>query len=175
MREKKGLRLFFALWPDERVREKISQFLKAIPANSGHFIPRHNWHMTLHFIGNTTFGKKKCLNKQARKIWTKPFELNLDQTGYFNRPKVFWLGCSDAPGALFELQDNLGKEINCCDYQPETRPYSPHVTVARKVMQPSEVSQMAAIHWQVDRFVLIESVSESGGVRYQVLEEYLFS
>ena len=175
MRETKEVRLFFALWPDESVRDEIAERLTHIALNECRQVPRYNWHMTLHFIGNTTFGEKKCLNRQARKVWTKPFELTLDQTGFFKRPKVFWLGCSHVPEILYDLQENLGREISCCDYQPETRPYSPHITVARKVMQPPEVSQMAAIHWQVDRFVLIESVSESGGVRYQVLEEYLFS
>ena len=175
MRERKDIRLFFALWPDNNVREEISGCLKAFPSNSGRLVPKYNWHMTLHFVGNTTFDEKSCLDRQARKVCTKPFELTLDQTGFFKRPKVFWLGCSHVPKVLFDLQENLGKEISCCDYQPETRPYFPHLSVARKVMQPPEVSQMAVINWQVDRFVLIESVSESAGVRYQVLEEYLFS
>lgn len=174
MREPKDIRLFFALWPDESIRSQIDCYLNNLPDEPGRLVPRYNWHMTLHFIGNTTFGDKNCLDSQARKVGAKPFELTLDHTGFFKRPKVFWLGCSHVPDVLIELQKNLGKEISCCDYQPETRYYFPHVTVARKVMQPPELSQMAAIHWQVDRFVLIESVSESGGVRYQVLEEYLF-
>ncbi len=174
MRETKDIRLFFALWPDNDVREEISECLKAYPSNSSRLVPGYNWHMTLHFIGNTTFGEKKCLDRQARKVSAKSFELSLDRTGFFKKPKVFWLGCSRVPKALFDLQKNLGKAISHCEYQPEIRPYAPHVTVARKVTQPSEVSQMAAICWRVDRFVLIESVSESGSVRYQVLEEYLF-
>ncbi len=128
--------------------------------------------MTLHFIGNTTFAEKDCLHSQAGKVKAKPFDLQIDQVGYFSKPKVFWLGCQQPPDALFDLQQNLGRLISKCEYQPETRPYSPHVTVARKVAEKPEFRHLHGIRWCVDRFVLIESVAESGGVRYRVLEEY---
>ncbi len=173
MREVKDLRLFFALWPDERVRDSIEGYLASFPLSGGRVIPRHNWHMTLHFIGNTSFDEKGCLDRQARKVSATSFSLGIDQTGFFRKPKVFWLGCQKSPQALFDLQKDLGKQISRCEYQPETRPYSPHVTVARKVLQPPQHEHMAAINWQIDSFVLVESVSEVSGVRYRVLEEYL--
>lgn len=174
MRETKDIRLFFALWPDEAVRDEIAERLTEIALNEGRWVPLYNWHMTLHFIGNTTFDEKKCLDKQARKIRAKPFELTLDQTGFFKRSKVFWLGCHNVPEALFDLQEKLGRKISCCDYQPETRPYSPHITVARKVFAKPVSSPIAPIKWQVDYLVLIESVSLAEGVRYRVMERYNF-
>lgn len=172
MREKKDLRLFFALWPDDEVREKISQTLKAFAANSGRVIPRYNWHMTLHFIGNTSFSEKNCLHRQALKLKSKAFDLIIDQSGYFKIPRVFWLGCREKPEALLDLQRNLGKEISRCDYQPEARPYSPHITVTRKLGQAPEPEPVKPVEWRVDRFVLVESVSIPNGVRYEVLESY---
>lgn len=172
MREKKDLRLFFALWPDEGVREKIDQFLKMIPANNGHFIPRHNWHMTLHFVGNTSFAERDCLHRQAQKLRSRAFDLVIDQTGFFRKPKVFWLGISETPTALIDLQKNLGKEISQCEYRPETRPYSPHITVARKPSEEPPVMSIEPIKWSVNKFVLVESVSVAQGVRYEVVESY---
>lgn len=173
MRAKKDLRLFFALWPDAEVREQIAEFINFFPSESGRALPRYNWHMTLHFIGNTTFDEKACLDRQARIVKASAFELSVDQTGFFKKPEVFWLGCENPPKALFDLQKNLGEKISCCEYNPETRPYSPHITVARKVTEEPAFRLSFKISWSVDRFVLIESVSEPGGVRYQVLEEYL--
>lgn len=172
MRQTKDIRLFFALWPDENVRQEISNCLKLLPANSGRVVPRYNWHMTLHFIGNTTFAEKDCLHSQAKKIKAKPFDLRIDCVGYFKKPKVFWLGCQQPPGALFELQKNLGMLISECDYRPETRPYSPHVSVVRKVIEKPAMTSLDSIDWHVDRYVLIESVAEANGVRYRVVEEY---
>ena len=172
MREVKDIRLFFALWPNEGVREEISNCLKLLPPNSGRVVPRYNWHITLHFIGNTTFAEKNCLHNQAKKLRAKPFDLRIDRVGYFKKPKVIWLGCQQNPGALVDLQNNLGGLIRECEYQPETRPYSPHITVARKVSEKPAVTSLGGIDWHVNRFVLIESVSELNGVRYRVLEEY---
>lgn len=173
MRETKDIRLFFALWPDEPVREAISSCINLLPENTGRLVPRYNWHMTLHFIGNTTFAEKDCLHSQAEKLKAKPFDLQIDRAGYFSKPRVFWLGCRQPPGVLFELQQNLGGLISECEYEPETRLYSPHVTVARKVFEKPEIEPPSSISWHVDRFVLIESVAVSNGVRYRVLEEYL--
>lgn len=172
MREKKDIRLFFALWPGEEVREKIDQFLKTLAANGGHFIPRHNWHMTLHFVGNTSFAERDCLHRQAQKLRSRAFDLVIDQTGFFKKPKVSWLGISETPTALVDLQKNLGKEISQCEYQPEARPYSPHITVVRKVSDKPPVMSIEPIKWPVDKFVLVESVSVPQGVRYDVVESY---
>jgi len=172
MREKKDLRLFFALWPDQAVREAIADRLSHIGLKDGRQVPGYNWHLTLHFIGNTTIDEKHCLDRQANKVGEKPFELILDRTGFFKKPKVFWLGSHHVPGRLYELQENLGKEISCCDYQPETRPYSPHVTVARKVSKEPPVMSIEPIKWFIDQFALVESVSVPQGVRYDVVESY---
>jgi len=173
MRESNYIRLFFALWPSECVRDQISDCLKSFPSNSGRLVPRYNWHMTLHFVGNTTLDEKNCLHRQAKKLSARPFDLCIDQAGYFNKPKVLWFGCRQPLRTLFDLQKNLGNEISQCEYQPETRLYSPHVTVARKVPEQPGLKMAHRICWSVDRFVLVESVSQPDGVHYQVMEEYL--
>ena len=175
MREKKEIRLFFALWPSEKVRDQLEAFIHSIPPPGGRDVPLRNWHMTLHFIGNTSFDEKNCLNRQAGKVKATAFELTVNQTGFFRKPKVFWLGCEKPPEALFNLQKKLGRKISRCEYIPETRPYSPHITIARKVVRPPESVQVNSIEWLVDEFVLIESVSVKGGVRYRVIETYPLS
>ena len=122
MRETKDLRLFFALWPDDKVRDHIANFMAGFATDAGRVVPQYNWHMTLHFIGNTSFGEKSCLHRQARKVRAMPFQLTLDQTGFFKKPKVFWLGCCDAPLSLFDFQEKLGKEIGHCEFNPEKTP-----------------------------------------------------
>ena len=175
MREQKDIRLFFALWPDKAVRDEIEKTLLSFPSNSGRLVPRYNWHMTLHFIGNTTFSEKDCLHKQAEMVEAAAFDLSIDNFGHFRKPRVFWLGCQNPPRALFDLQTVLGNEISQCEYEPETRPYAPHITVARKVRQVPDIKPPDDIAWHVDRFVLIESKSAMNGVRYEVIEEYLLS
>ena len=174
MREKKDVRLFFALWPDDEVRAQIASVLNQINLDRGkcRLVKNSNLHLTLHFIGNTSIAEMKCLDLHARGFNAEPFEFRLDCSGYFKKPKVFWIGCQTVPQALFDLHENLVEQISHCAYKPETRPYSPHMTVARKFTELPGSIPFEPVLWQVDRFVLVGSISVSEGVRYEVVKSY---
>ncbi|MCZ6723874.1 MAG: RNA 2',3'-cyclic phosphodiesterase, partial [Gammaproteobacteria bacterium] len=76
------------------------------------------------------------------------------------------------PEALYDLQGKLGQHLKTCAYTPESRPYSPHVTVARKIFEAPDTVSLQPINWRVNRFVLINSISIPAGVRYEVVESY---
>lgn len=168
------VRLFFALWPDDEVRFQISENLNRIniDCNRSRLVTNSNLHITLHFVGNTPIDQMDFLDRQARQCKGEIFDLTLDCSGYFKKPKVFWFGSQRVPRSLSDLHRNLGEKISECEYTPETRPYSPHVTVARKIYQAPEPVALEPVHWQVDRFVMVESVSVPGGVRYEVVKSY---
>ena len=174
MREKKDVRIFFALWPDDGVRNKIAANLDRIDINRDkcRWVTNSNLHLTLHFVGNTSIAEMKCLDRQAREFDAEPFELTIDCSGYFKKPKVLWIGCQTAAEALYTLYGILGEQISQCAYTPETRPYSPHMTVARKFSEVPGTIPFESVLWQVNRFVLVESISVPGGVRYEVVESY---
>jgi 2'-5' RNA ligase len=174
MRPVKDVRLFFALWPDDEVRLKIAENLNRfnLDQNKSRLVANSNLHLTLHFVGNTSIAEMECLNAQARLVSTRPFDLILGCSGFFEKPKVLWFGCQQAPRILYDLHQNLGQKITKCAFEPETRAYSPHVTVARKIIEAPESIAFDPVHWQVNRFVLVESISISGGVRYEVVESY---
>ncbi len=176
MRPVEDVRLFFALWPDDDVRLQIVENLRKLDLdrNKNRLVSNNNLHLTLHFVGNVSITKMKCLDWQARQVIAEKFDLSLDYSGYFKKPKVLWLGCRTVPRALIDLQQNLGREIAECEYTPEERPYSPHVTVARKIYHAPEPVEFAPISWQVDRFVMVESISDVAGVRYEVVKSYSF-
>jgi 2'-5' RNA ligase len=174
MRLVKDVRLFFALWPDDEVRTQIAQNLKLFDLSKDNIriINHCNLHLTLHFIGNTSFAEMNCLDQQARHVQAGSFDLTLDCAGHFKKPRVLWFGCRNAPQALYDLQRELGRHLDVCTYSPESRPYSPHVTVARKIIEAPEAVALEPINWYVDRFVLVKSISIPGGVRYEVVESY---
>ena len=174
MRPLKDVRIFFALWPDDEVRHRIAENLKLfnLDSNESRLVTNTNLHMTLHFVGNTSFAEMNCLDLQARLTEAEPFNLTLDCSGYFKKPQVLWFGCDTIPQALYDLQRHLGQHLKICAYTPESRPYSPHVTVARKIFEAPEAVPIGPMNWQVDRFVLVKSISIFGGVRYEVVESY---
>ena len=174
MRPVKDVRLFFALWPDDEVRSKIAENLSRVnfDHNKSRLVTNSNLHITLHYIGNTSIDQMNCLNRQARQYNGEPFDLTLDCAGHFQKPKVFWFGCKRVPRSMYQLHQNLGRKIGKCEYTPETRVFSPHVTVVRKIYRAPESLPIEPVHWCVDRFVMVESVSVCGGVKYEVVESY---
>ena len=173
MREKKDIRLFFALWPDAVLRAELHLASNTITVERpARRVPHFNLHLTLHFIGNVFFAQMDCLRKQARLVEAAAFELNIDRQGYFSKPRVAWLGCREIPAALRELHQQLGQHLQLCDYQPEKRHYNPHVTVARKIGTIADNASFASIAWQVTEFSLVEVRQIESGVQYRVIESF---
>jgi 2'-5' RNA ligase len=104
MRPVKDVRLFFALWPDDEVRLKIAENLNRfnLDQNKSRLLTNSNLHLTLHFVGNTSIAEMECLDAQARLVKAEAFNLILDCSGYFKKPKVLWFGCQAAPKLLYD-------------------------------------------------------------------------
>ena len=125
VREKKDIRLFFALWPDDALRERLHRASETIPVERpARRVPRLNLHLTLHFIGNVYLDQMACLQQQAQRVDGNTFDLSIDCQGYFSKPRVAWLGCRETPTAMLDLQQRLGQQLQLCEYQPEARRYA---------------------------------------------------
>jgi len=70
------------------------------------------------------------------------------------------------------LQRQLGARLQPCGYQPETRPYHPHVSVARKVESIDDHAGFTPLSWRVDNFALIKVQPIANGVQYRVVESW---
>lgn len=173
MREKQEVRVFFALWPDDETRHWINRTADRLALEkAARRVPAYNLHLTLHFIGNVALEELECLRRQARRVRTDRFSLTLDCFGLFRKPRVAWLGCSVIPAGLARLHAMLGDELSHCEFEPETRPYRPHVTLLRKTTRDPASAEAEPRAWAVVNFVLIESRSVGNGVKYEVLETY---
>ncbi len=162
-------RLFLALWPDTGVRRRIK---KLIPAGPGRPVPAANLHITLVFLGNTHGTTAAQLINRIDRLHPRPFQLTLDSAGYWPRPGIVWLGMRQAPEELLSLVKSLRKCARQSGLKIETRAYRPHVTLTRKQREAVKEDEIK-IDWQVDHFVLVESVADDGGVVYRVLHEWL--
>ena len=112
MREKKDIRIFFALWPDEELRKQLQQAAELMTVTRpGRRVPMYNLHLTLHFIGNVSFDEMACLQRQARQLRADGFEFMIDCHGYFKKPRVAWLGCNEIPATVSVLQQKTGPAV----------------------------------------------------------------
>lgn len=163
-------RLFFALWPNAASRRELVSRQEALGL-AGRKTAAANLHITLAFIGNADLAYCDCLRQAAATVTAEPFELTLNQLGYFSKPRVVWVGPSQVPVGLEILRAKLLSAIAGCGYTSRDDAFTPHVTLARKA-PPVAPQSFSPITWKVDEFALVESCSTAGGVRYESLESY---
>ncbi len=171
-------RVFFALWPDDTVRQQLSLAFKQSPyahAEGRRYLDS-NLHITLHFLGNITEERLNCVKQQAMAIKIDPFVVSINRFGRFKRAGILWLGPEQVPAELTDLHLRLGAALDVCGYTPEDREYRPHITLMRKfhgdVDKKDSAKGVVSVEWAVDRFALIESVSVNGSVEYHPLQVY---
>ncbi|HET6655397.1 MAG TPA: RNA 2',3'-cyclic phosphodiesterase [Gammaproteobacteria bacterium] len=167
------MRLFFALWPDDALREALHRAArKPARQSGGKPMAPDNYHVTLKFIGNADDEACACLCAAADAIRGQPFELRLDTLGFWPKPRILWLGAEQVPEALAALARDLERAAAGCGFEPELRPYRPHVTLARKVSRPGPLGAVAPLDWRPDAFVLAASETRPEGAHYRVLRRW---
>ena len=162
-------RLFFALWPDDAVRTRLSQASENLLGKRVKRVPAANLHLTLAFAGAVTTPVRQCLQAAAAEIRCPAFELSVDYIGYWSRPRIFWLGPAHTPAPLWSLAGSLQTVLGECGLQTETRPYQPHITLARKIQRVPDNTRIAPIGWSIRDFSLVESVTGPRAASYQIL------
>ena len=171
--EKQIQRLFFALWPDEELRQQIKHHSKVLLRHGGgRPVALGNIHITLAFLGNVDASQQACVEKVADRIQCPEFRLTLDQAGHWSRPRVLWIGAGEIPDTLLTLVADLCKGIRNCGLELDSRPYRAHLTLMRKVNRAPTELNIQPVDWQLNRFVLVKSTTLPEGVKYEVVKEW---
>lgn len=170
-------RLFFALWPEpETARAIWAAAGQLVPKGVGRRLSPEHIHLTLAFLGSIDEPQQQCIRQAAARVQSQAFSLRLDEAGHFPRPQVVWLGTSQMPLALQELQFQLVSQlIQHCGFEPESRPFLPHLTVWRKVKRLTLPDTLTPIDWPVSRFVLASSRTLPTGAEYAIVEAWPLS
>lgn len=163
-------RLFFALWPDEAVRARLAALQAELPQVTGRWVHPEDLHITLQFLGPVEPGRQACIAEAARAVRGEPFELEIDRLDFWPRPRIAWAGPEGVPPALQRLVEQLARNLEACGFEPEKRPYRPHVTLLRKTTPAAAARLPEPIRWPVDHFVLVESRPGGDPPHYRPLE-----
>lgn len=165
-------RLFFALWPDHRQRDRLRDVIKPVAeVVEGRPVDRRNWHVTLAFIGPFPEHRIPVLLERANAVQVEPFRLIFDRLEYWPRPRIAALCAVTVPPELQALVDSLNGIMSDLGLKPEDRIFRPHITAVRNVrpFQTDRLTQRATTEWS--GFELVESVPGPGGVSYVPLKQ----
>ena len=182
------MRIFIALDIDETIRHRIARFVDGVRG----FAPDARWvrpeslHITLKFIGHVGNEKSDPIQNALSSIrTTQPVELHFRGMGFFpneHRPRAFWCGIASSP-SLADLAADIDRALVPLGVEAETRPFTPHLTLARFKSDEGirEVVQAATDMKSTDfgaatetNFHLYESLLKSTGAQYNRLASFPF-
>ncbi len=118
----------------------IEQLKKETGVKAGWTRP-DNIHLTIKFLGNIPVADVKKLSQAAARAVKSvtPFKLTAERCGAFpthGPPRVLWVGITDSSAQLARLYERLEEECAAAGFPKETRPFHPHLTLARSAPSP---------------------------------------
>ena len=139
-------------------------------------MPKNNFHLTLAFLGDITDEQKAALFIEADNISNaiapiSSGHLTVNHLGLFTKPQVLYLGVSNTPEWLLNLANGLKKTAVSLGIFQEDRPYTPHVSIARKAKKLPIIDQVN-ITIDVKSFSYYESISTKESVIYVPLKQW---
>ncbi len=129
-------------------------------------------HLTLLFVGNIPDLRVPTLLACGDRVRAQSFNLTLDACSHFDESKVAWLGATEPPVALADLQQAIQREAAQDSFSGGHDHFVPHVTMARHCKLFPAPRATPAIEWNVQDFVLIDVRSTPGGPVYRVLRHW---
>ena len=142
-------------------------------------------HVTLKFLGDTSSSLLEEIQSRviAAAAQASPFVIKVHQLGAFpnsDRPSVVWAGLMNAD-PLIELAKQLDALLEPLGFVPESRPFHPHLTLARiKGHPPQPLFDLLRSHQQttfgefaVNTIELFRSELHRDGSRYTVISSHV--
>lgn len=134
-----------------------------------------SWHITLQFLGNTSPEQLACIVARLRALHSPSVPVCLDELGCFDRAGILFAGIRLTP-ELLSLQERITAATQPCGFIPETRPFQPHITLARskgrqhnfdnlktRIRRPANFTRFVT-----REFLLYESFLSPTGSRYEI-------
>jgi len=137
-----------------------------------------SWHVTLQFLGNTNLEQYECVVERLRSLHSPSIPICLEELGCFERAGILIASVRLTP-ELLSLQERVTAATQPCGFVPETRPFQPHITLARskgrpnlgqlktKIRRPANFTRFTACE-----FLLYESFLGPTGSRYEIRERF---
>ncbi len=172
-------RLFVALELPDEVRSALADWCSAVLGRRSGIRPvaRDALHLTLCFLGWRAVGEIDALAASCEPVRScGVVEVGVGDAVWLpaRRPRALAVGLLDDDGALRDVQSVLSGSLQAASwYVPESRPFSPHVTVARVAkgarVGREELPPPPALDVRSATVTLFRSRLTAAGARYEPL------
>lgn len=175
-------RIFIAINLPEFVKKRLGEFKEKWGEIPARWTKEDSLHLTLVFIGYADEDRVYEICKLVRVIARKhePFSLEFERILYGppgKSPRMIWLrgkSCREAAALKSELENAFMSLAGLGSFRSETRPFSPHITLARlgasqRYNLPSIDQNFKAVV-EVASIEVMESDLKYDGAEYVILE-----
>lgn len=170
------MRVFFALPLAEQLKLDIELWRTQSMPPSSQAVPSANFHMTLAFTGHIRDSDIEVLCARTDALIKsgefKAGNLKLTVTGFWAKPGILWIGPETWPDNLTKLAhklQNVGRNFGA---KKDKKAYRPHLTLSKKIEQPSYPTVKPAFNLDYDQVILYHSISMKSGVRYMAINSW---
>jgi 2'-5' RNA ligase len=166
--EARSARLFVAIEVSDEAKDAIEDAIGRwrVEFPKARWVPSENWHVTVKFLGQTYPRLVGWVHDRVGEVAGSliAFPMRLTTLGAFPSPgraRVLWAGLDDRAGRMAEVAHALDAAL-AREFKPETRAFSPHLTVARsdpplRLPDGFAGAPLEPIECRVDRVVLFRS------------------
>jgi 2'-5' RNA ligase len=168
--------LFFALWPDEALRQQIVERRDQLKTDhkgvSGAWFGTDCYHLTVQDISVLGALLPKALSAAAD-VQAAPFNVLLDHAAGFEgaHKRYRWMLSSKAvPAGLKDLRRQLLDSLRRQGCSPKPTTDRPHLTLHYNAGRQLPERPVAPLTWSAQEFALLQGVDDrERGFRYDVL------
>lgn len=164
--------------PDPQ-RDLLGSYLAECATTAPQFrwTPAANLHLTIRFMGQLELRFAEEIADRLIDSTPKSFDLKLGDTGVFKRgrlARVVWMGLRTGEAESRALASLVEGECVRAGLEPETRPYNPHLTLARARARdgatlPDLPGPPQLDPWRAEELVLYRSRLGRAGSVYEPL------
>jgi RNA 2',3'-cyclic 3'-phosphodiesterase len=136
-----------------------------------------NLHLTIRFLGHVEAAVAGQVAEQVADADLHGFELGLGELGTFKRgslARVVWLGLAAGAAEAKQIAAVVESACVAAGLEPETRAFSPHLTLARA--RPHQGAHLPELPpsprvdaWRADQLILYRSILGRAGAVYEEL------
>ena len=173
------IRLFTALEIPDDVAERLMRLQQGL--DGARWIERPDFHITLRFAGDIPEDVASDFAEELEAVPVEPFDIEIEGLGEFGgaRPHTLWAGVRPSE-PLRILQGRHESAARRIGLKPDTRNFTPHVTIARLGRVETGAvynfiranSPFAAPAFTVERFTLFSARASTGGGPYVAEKHY---
>jgi 2'-5' RNA ligase len=181
------IRSFLAIELPKLILRKIEEVQRDLRSTRAdvRWVNPEKIHLTLKFFGNIEESRIdpifKSIEEPVRN--TPPFSIEVKGVGAFpqlRNPRVIWMGLVDGKEILTSFQKQIETQLEKIGFQPEDRPFHPHLTLGRMKSSGGKEELVGRMEkhreeefgdFPVERVILFKSDLTSSGPIYTLVKE----